>query len=112
VEVGLETIGDVLVARVRGRCLDAYSCPDLVRVVEERIGAGSARIVVDLAEVTFLDSSGLGSLVRLLKQVPDGGGLVLCGCQRPVAELLRQARVDRFLVVHGSREAAVASFRS
>ena len=52
---------DVSVVTVAGE-VDVYTAAQLRAVLDEEIGAGNARLVVDLDEVSFLDSTGLGVL--------------------------------------------------
>jgi anti-sigma B factor antagonist len=68
VEVTAEDGVPVLV--VRGE-LDAYSAPTLDAAVEKALGQGAVRLVLDLGEVGFIDSSGLRSMIRARKQVGD-----------------------------------------
>ena len=56
---------DVSVVTVAGE-VDVYTAAQLRSVLDEEIGAGHARLVVDLDEVSFLDSTGLGVLVGRL----------------------------------------------
>ena len=44
--------------------VDMYAAPDTWRVIEDRLGGGSSRFEIDLAEVGYIDSSGLAVLVR------------------------------------------------
>lgn len=59
------------------------------------IDAGNDRLVLDFANVSFVDSSGLGALVGLLKKVGNRGEIVLCGLGDSVVQLFRITRMDR-----------------
>lgn len=54
--------------------VDVFSAPDLDSELSALVAAGSPRLVVDLAGVTFLDSTGLGVLVKALKHAREAGG--------------------------------------
>lgn len=72
--------------------------------------AGSDRVVVDLAAVTFLCSAGLGMLVKASKSLHErGGGLVLARPQPSIARLLRMVGLSGVLPVHPTVEAAAAA---
>ena len=91
--VSVDDRGDVLVAHVTGE-LDTYTVPDARRVFDG-LSAGS-EIVIDLREVTFLDSSGLGALIGLYHRVSDGGGhlrLVCAGVTLRLMELMNLGQV-------------------
>ncbi len=109
-EVRLSKAGRILVARPLARWLDGQTAADLWRVVSAEIDKGERFVVLDMAEVVNVDSAGLGTLVRLLKQVPSGGRLVLSGCQSAVQQLIEKARLDSILVSFASDALAVASF--
>jgi anti-sigma B factor antagonist len=74
-ELSVEVLADsdVSVLVVRGE-LDAYSAPTLDAVVEQVLAKGAQRLVLDLGEVAFIDSSGLRSMIRARKQVGDEAG--------------------------------------
>lgn len=71
--------------------------------------AGAGHVVLDFADVSFLDSSGLGSLVAWFKELRSRGGrLCLAAVQDRVAFVLRVAALDQVLDVYESVEAAEA----
>lgn len=67
--------------------LDAYTAPDLRDALDELLGEGEAWIVVDLSELTYLDSTGLGILVGTAKKCRQAQGDLAVACDR--SNLLR-----------------------
>lgn len=65
--------GDRTVVAVTGE-LDVHSADQLERELSELISSGRAEIVVDLRELGFLDSTGLGVMVKGLKWAKEAGG--------------------------------------
>ena len=65
--------GDVSVVGARGE-VDVFTAPDLDAELDALIADGNARLVVDLSDVAFLDSTGLGVLVKALKHARENGG--------------------------------------
>lgn len=65
--------GGGVVVRSRGR-LDMVAAPQLRALVTQTVAAGAGRVVVDLQETTFIDSSGLGALIAGLKTARQAGG--------------------------------------
>lgn len=57
----------------KGR-LNMVSARRLKEILSDLVGGGTTRIVVDMAETTFLDSSGLGALIAGLKSARQAGG--------------------------------------
>ena len=68
-----QTQGTTLVIRPEGR-LDLVAAPELRELVATSVAKGVVNIVVDLHDVEFLDSSGLGALVTGLKTTRQAGG--------------------------------------
>ena len=101
--------GRVVLLKPLGRWLDERSSQDLSRVVEGEVGRGERYLVLDLSEVAFVDSSGFGTLMRLLKLVPQGGKLVLCRCRPSLQQLIEKARLQHVLTSFPTDAAAIAS---
>ena len=90
----------------KGR-LNVIAAPDLRAVVGETLAAGHRRLVLDLAETDFMDSSGLGALVSCLKSVRQAGGdLRIANVGEQIMMILRLTRMDRILTPHASVEDA------
>ncbi len=85
--------------RVQGR-LDAAAAPDLRARLNGAIADGTTQILIDLADVPFIDSTGLGVLVSGLKAVRRADGdlrLIAPGPQ--VRRLLRLTTLDRVFTI-------------
>ncbi|MBZ5732917.1 STAS domain-containing protein [Nocardioides sp. TRM66260-LWL] len=81
----------------KGR-LTMVSAPQVRSTLEQLVDAGTARIVVDLAETTFLDSSGLGALISALKTARKAGGdLRIARPTEAVLTVLRLTNLDKVL---------------
>lgn len=100
---------DVVVVTVAGE-VDVYTAAQLRSALEDRIAAGQTAIVVDLEDVGFIDSTGLGVLVGRLKTLRKTGGWlsVVCTNER-ILRLFGITGLDRVLPVHDSVDAAVAA---
>lgn len=82
-----------------GPRLDAAAAPALKNAVVDLANAGQARVVLSLAAVDYIDSSGLGALIALHKTLaPPAGRLVICDLPARVAPVLQLTRLDRILV--------------
>ena len=58
------------------------------------------RVIIDLARVEFLDSSGLGTLVAMMKMLDGGRRLELANCGPVVSKVLTLTRMDSVFVLH------------
>jgi len=87
--------GEVAVLRCSGR-LNMTAAPGLRAAVDETVGGGINRIVVDLADTSFVDSSGLGALVGGVKSARlAGGDLRIAGAPEQVRTVLALTNLDR-----------------
>lgn len=111
-----ETDG-VSVLAVAGE-VDIYSAPQLDECMSSLINGGSgdlggARVVLDLSEVGFLDSTGLGVVVKALKRVRENEGtLNVVVADERIAKVFRITGLDKVVELHGDRASAVAAGRS
>jgi anti-sigma B factor antagonist len=84
---------------------------DLRQAMEEALGAGDTRIVINLAEVPMIDSSGIGLLVRFLASSKQRGGNVkLVNPSKFAVQTLRLVGVLNLFEIYDDDEAAVQSF--
>jgi anti-sigma B factor antagonist len=101
---------DCLVISLMEPRLDAVIAASFREAVINRIDQGQPNIVFDMSHVEFMDSSGLGALVFVLKHlVHKGGRLHVCGVTPGVMAVLRLTRMDRVLKTFDSRRAAAAA---
>ena len=79
--------------------------------VGEALSAGVTNLALNLAGVSFLDSSGIGSVVRTLLTLKERGGeFRVFGASKQVAQVLRMVRLDKVLGLAEDETAALASF--
>lgn len=91
---------DYVLVRPRG-ALDVASVADLRAQLVAAIGAGSGRVLVDLSDVAFMDSSGLNVLVGALRAARAAGGDIhLCGPCSAVRRLIELGGLDRIFTIH------------
>jgi|tagenome__1003787_1003787.scaffolds.fasta_scaffold17603047_2 anti-sigma B factor antagonist len=93
--------------------IDRDSVPVLVDAAEDALDDGADRLVVDLAAVTFCDSSGLSVFVQLHRRAAArGGSFALAAVQPPVRMVLQATNLDRLLEVHPTVDEAVRAGRA
>jgi anti-sigma B factor antagonist len=89
---------------------DLYTAPDLERALEGVIGLGATTVVLDLADVTFIDSTTLGILLRYNARFSSRGGeLVIVSDDRRVLRTFEITGLDRmFRIEHRLADAAAS----
>ncbi|AKJ07736.1 anti-sigma B factor antagonist [Archangium gephyra] len=106
-DVQFEQNGGALVVTPRFKRLDAQAAATFRTAVGERV-SGARLVVVSLAQVTFIDSSGLAALISVLKRIPAGGQLRLAHANSSVLSLLTLTRLDKVLPSFDTVDKALA----
>jgi len=84
----------------------------LVETITGLIDEDDLRVVINLGQVTFMNSAGLGDLVRVAAQINTREGRIVLGSLSPFVEgVLRSTNLDRFFEVADTVDEAVARLR-
>ena len=107
-----EKIGDVAVVKVQTEVLDAGNAKEfrtgISPILEENV-----KIVFDMSQVNFLDSSGCGTILSCLKQLNNAGGdLKMFGLQQSVRTLFELIRLHRIIDIFNTRDEAINAYRT
>ena len=87
--------------------IDVYTAPLLRERLDQQVAAGRHHLVVDLEEVTFMDSTGLGVLVGRLKLVRDQDGRLRMVCtQERILKVFRITGLDKVFHIFDSVDEA------
>lgn len=98
----------VTVVAPTGR-LDVAGAPALKDAISEVVKVGSPRIVIDMEGVSFVDSTGLGSVIAALKQIRGSQGeLRLAAPNQQVRVVLELTTLDRVFPYYATVEEALA----
>jgi anti-sigma B factor antagonist len=103
------TIGHILIAKVTETRIAADVAPRFKEEIMDYLKSGNRSIVLDLSEVAFIDSSGLGALIACLKVVSTDGELALCGAQGTVANMFKLTRMNKVFRMFNSPEEAASA---
>lgn len=104
--------GGVHLVGVSGR-LDQTQTSDLEEQFEQLLAAGHYRIVVDMSDVTYINSGGLRCLVTAWRRAKKrGGNVVLTGLKERVNEVFSMVGFDKVFDVYPTQAAAEAAWRS
>jgi anti-sigma B factor antagonist len=102
-------VGDVTVVEVSGE-IDVYTASVLRERLASLIDEGRTDLVVDLTPVRFMDSTGLGVLVGVLKKVRGHGGrLQLVIDSERLLKVFRITALTQVFTIHATVEAALAA---
>lgn len=101
------TAADVNIVELSGR-LDTNSVQPVAAWLDQVTATPGARVLVNLAETTFVDSTALATLVRALKRCQQvQGDLYLCGMRRTVYMIFELTRLDKAFNIFVDEEHAI-----
>lgn len=90
--------------------LDLHVSPEVRTSLREMIDKKPKRLVVDLANVPYVDSSGLAVLIGAMQSLEHEGGIfMLAGAQEAVRMILESARLDQYFLLFPHVDAALAA---
>ena len=98
----------ILVGKVIDTRIDGSVIGDLKKQFEPHFSQGLRRVALDISDVRFVDSTGLGALISLRKSLPENGELAVCGASAQVDNLFRLTRLNKVLLMFDDVDAAIA----
>jgi anti-sigma B factor antagonist len=100
---------DSIVIKLQGE-VDLYAAPELKDHVNRAIESGKTKLILDLSEATFIDSTTLGILVSGMKRLRPRGGMLAVLCPDPtMARIFDITGLNRMFSVHDTLEGALAA---
>jgi len=106
-----EIRSNVIILEVQEERLDAHNSGDLKSAMLKFFEEGNRNILIDLKDVRFIDSSGLGALVSGFKNaISHQGSLKLASLQPQVKSMFELTRLHRVFEIFTSMNEAVESF--
>lgn len=102
-----KTEGEILVVSVHEPRIDASVAIQFKDRMREETETAPGRVVLNLSEVDFIDSSGLGAIVAAMKQLGTNHRLDLSGLNENVDKVFRLTRMDTIFQIHSSLDQAL-----
>jgi anti-sigma B factor antagonist len=107
----VEKKNEIVIIYVKEERLDAHNSGDLKTEMQQLFEEGSKNILVDLHDVRFIDSSGLGALVSGFKNaISHQGNLKLSTLQTQVKSMFELTRLHRVFEIYASTSEALDNF--
>jgi anti-sigma B factor antagonist len=106
-----EQKGATIIA-LSGNVMGGPDATVLNQQIHQLISDGTRKVVIDLADVQFVNSSGLGMLIGSLTTMRNAGGELKIACaSKKVETLIEVTKLDRVFDLHKTVNAAIASFK-
>jgi anti-sigma B factor antagonist len=107
----IRQVDSIVVIDVSGRITLGEGCVQLRQLIRDELAKGNKHMLVNLADVTYIDSSGIGELVSAFTAVSNQGGqLKLLKLTKKVHDLLQITKLYTVFDVHDDEAKAIASF--
>lgn len=108
--ISVRTADKVTVVDVSGE-VDLYHSPELLAKLTDLIKQKQTSILLNFQAVTYIDSSGLASLIGAFQQLrPQGGQLRLASLSKPVQSVFTVARLDKVFAIHSTEAEALQAW--
>jgi anti-sigma B factor antagonist len=102
-------VGDDIVVTLIG-AVDLHHTPHVHKALIAACEEQPPRLVVNLTEVTYMDSSGIGTLVEVFRRVNGyKGKLALCGLNERVRSVFEITKLDKFFSIHATEQEALTA---
>jgi anti-sigma B factor antagonist len=112
VELTNRQVGDVTVIDAKGRITLGEGSSDFRDTIKELVAKGQKNILVNLAQITYIDSSGIGEMVSGYTTVANAGGkLKLLSLTKRIHDLLQITKLYTVFDVYDDEAAGLASFQ-
>ncbi|WP_114964556.1 STAS domain-containing protein [Alkalilacustris brevis] len=102
----------VLVLEIREPRLEARNAPEFRALLVQRIEQGDELIVLDMAQIEFIDSSALGALIGAIKKMGPLGSIAIARISPTLERLLKLTRMDKVFPIHSTVEEAVEKLKA
>jgi len=102
----------ILIITPKVKRIDASVAADFKSKLIDFLDNGDKVIVINLSEVDFIDSSGLGAMVLILRKIGTDGRIKLCKLNEGVRSIFELTRLDEVFEIHKSEEGALESLKT
>jgi anti-sigma B factor antagonist len=103
-DIQVESRGDCRIVHIKGKVTFEY-CHIFQDRLDAIVGEGVRRIVINFKDVPFIDSSGVGEVLRLFKRMKDANGeVVLANPNQKLRDLFEMYRFDQFMKIQDNMD--------
>ncbi len=107
-KIKTEILQSIFIITCEGPSLNASLAQEFLSAMNSFLVKSGLDIILDLSLVDFVDSTGLRSIIRSLRQIDGTGKLLLCGVDERVSDLLKVSRMDENFIQQTNRKAALS----
>ena len=105
--------GEITILQIEGDTLDASNATEFKNEINAILEQSQVKVLLDMQNLKFVDSSGLGAIISCLRKLKSvGGDLKLCQMSASVRALFELVRLHRIFDIFDSRDEGIARFKS
>lgn len=104
-------VDNILVVKLKGETLDSQSAQEFQKQMFDLIKNAPFHLLLNLKKIEFIDSSGLGVIVTILKKILPDGSLKLCGLTKNVAFAFEITNLNKIFDIYDSQASALQAFQ-
>jgi anti-sigma B factor antagonist len=113
ITIHIEQANEDTASVVLGGRFDARNAQTVKETLQQLVEEGTNQLIVDLAQVPFIDSAGLAALVSALKATRrEGGSVLLSGIQPQARTVFSLTMLDQVFTIHATLDEALNSLES
>ncbi|MCF7916645.1 MAG: STAS domain-containing protein [Candidatus Omnitrophica bacterium] len=102
---------NIIIASVSGE-INIDTSPELRKAFDQYIGQGIKKVIIDCQNLTYIDSSGLATLIELLQRLKkEGGELKICNLADKVKSVFEVTKLDKLFDICPNQAQAVERFK-
>lgn len=103
----IEKVGEFSIVTLNADAIDSSNVKEFKQQFQPVVDQGG-KVIFDMGSIDFVDSSGLGSILSVMRQLTaKGGDLRICSMRKPVRALFELVRFHRILDVYNTRDEAI-----
>lgn len=112
-EAKFSQLEEICLVELSGNLLSDNQSEKFKSKVEQSIEKGTNRFLVDLAELKFMNSSGIKLLLQLLTTARNAGGeIMLCNINESISQVLLYAKLNSIFLIEEDRESAIKQLQT
>jgi anti-sigma B factor antagonist len=110
-DISSRSKGEVVILDISGE-IDLYNAPEIKDFINKMIEQKKYKVIINLKNVTYIDSSGIGALISSLSNLKKfHGGLKIVNVFASVKKVFELTKLTSFFEIYDSEEEAVKAFR-
>ena len=110
-EIKNRTVDGIAVLDINGE-IDLYNAPEIKETIKKQMDGGLKKVIINLDNVSYIDSSGIGALISSLSNLKKvGGGLKIIKINDTVRKVFELTKLTSFFEIYDSEDEALAAYK-